>query len=1051
MKLYPESDHVFDDSVFRTPPGEYRGTPLWSWNTKLEKGRLEEQIRVLNEMGMGGFHIHTRIGLDTEYLGAEFLDDVRFCIERAKEKGMRCWLYDEDRWPSGYGAGRVTANPEYRNRFLLFSPERKPDGLMRQSLPREVNRLAVGGNGRMIARYHVELKNGRLSEYRRLCGRDEDTENTWFAYLVISETTPWFNNQSYVDTLNKKAIEDFVEQVYQRYFDAVGDEFSQSVPAVFTDEPQFSRKDCFSFAEGREELKIPFTDDFEAGFQETYGISLLDGLPELFWELPKGVSKIRYLYHDYVAERFAKAYGDTIGAWCREHNILLTGHMMEEPELASQTRTLGEAMRQYRSFGLPGVDMLADYREYTTVKQAQSASHQYGCLGVLSELYGVTNWDFDFRGHKLQGDWQAALGVTQRVHHLSWMSMKGESKRDYPAPIDEHSPWYKKYHYIEDYFARINTVLTRGKAVVPIGVIHPIESYWLFYGPNDETAEIRSLMEEDFAGLTEWLLFHLFDFDFICESQLPNLYHDEGERCFHVGQMAYRVILVPQLKTIRSTTVGYLRKFAEEGGTVYWLNTLPEYMDAEAVSREFFDFGEILPYEKHRLSSALAGWKEFSLITENGEPVTNLISQVREDGESKWIFLAHGKKEPRSSEPQCSWLLLTVKKQCCIERYYAENGEHEVLPAVYSGGNTKCWISYFEDDSVLLRLTPRGEMEQAAECDCREGKNAAKTEIAEAEKIQTGVDKEQEYLQGPVAYRLSEPNVLLLDQAFFQIEGESGFGGEKLEVLKIEDELRRRHGYPLRTENSPQPWLKCAGEDRKRHDLILMYTFKADRAFRGIKLAAEVEEDWELLLNEQCCTRIDDFWIDKAFSVFQLPEIQEGKNVLIFRIPFGRETALEWCYLIGDFGVVTDGINCLLTERPNMLEFGDISRQKLPFYGGNITYIKEIQISEAKHIHLQIPNYSGALVTVTISGDPKERVLYCSPYTADLGVKEPGVYQIEITLYGNRFNMFGQLHNCDKNELYYGPYTWRSEGAVWSREYQTKPAGILSSPLINME
>lgn len=53
--------------------------------------------------------------------------------------------------------------------------------------------------------------------------------------------------------------------------------------------------------------------------------------------------------------------------------------------------------------------MLYDSRELNTAKQAQSAVHQYGREGMLSELYGVTGWEFDFRGHKLAGDWQAAL------------------------------------------------------------------------------------------------------------------------------------------------------------------------------------------------------------------------------------------------------------------------------------------------------------------------------------------------------------------------------------------------------------------------------------------------------------------------------------------------------------------------------------------------------------------------------------------------------------------------------------------------------------------
>lgn len=77
---------------------------------------------------------------------------------------------------------------------------------------------------------------------------------------------------------------------------------------------------------------------------------------------------------------------------------------------------------------------------------------------------------------------QMGLGVTVRVPHLSWVSMKGEAKRDYPASIGYQSPWWKDYAYVEDHFARVCTALTRGKPVVRVGVIHPIESYWLHWG-----------------------------------------------------------------------------------------------------------------------------------------------------------------------------------------------------------------------------------------------------------------------------------------------------------------------------------------------------------------------------------------------------------------------------------------------------------------------------------------------------------------------------------------------------------------------------------------
>ena len=91
----------------RNPPAEYRGAPLWCWNTRLQEDRLLRQIDQLSEMGMGGFHIHSRIGLDTPYMGPEFMDLVKACVDRARDRKMLACLYDEDRWPSGAAGGLV--------------------------------------------------------------------------------------------------------------------------------------------------------------------------------------------------------------------------------------------------------------------------------------------------------------------------------------------------------------------------------------------------------------------------------------------------------------------------------------------------------------------------------------------------------------------------------------------------------------------------------------------------------------------------------------------------------------------------------------------------------------------------------------------------------------------------------------------------------------------------------------------------------------------------------------------------------------------------------
>ena len=89
---YPKSRLPYSSKLFKNPSSEYRGCPFWAWNNKLNKEQLLRQVDIFAEMGMGGFHMHARTGLDTEYLGTEFLDLIRACVERAESKGLLACL-----------------------------------------------------------------------------------------------------------------------------------------------------------------------------------------------------------------------------------------------------------------------------------------------------------------------------------------------------------------------------------------------------------------------------------------------------------------------------------------------------------------------------------------------------------------------------------------------------------------------------------------------------------------------------------------------------------------------------------------------------------------------------------------------------------------------------------------------------------------------------------------------------------------------------------------------------------------------------------------------
>ena len=145
------------DSLFKNPTSEYRGTPFWAWNCKLEEDELIRQINVFKEMGFGGFHMHVRTGLATKYLSDEHMNVVSSCVEKAKKENMLAYLYDEDRWPSGFAGGYVTENEKYRARCLVFTPVSNAeagDGININDSRAEGGR---SGNGRLIACYDVKL------------------------------------------------------------------------------------------------------------------------------------------------------------------------------------------------------------------------------------------------------------------------------------------------------------------------------------------------------------------------------------------------------------------------------------------------------------------------------------------------------------------------------------------------------------------------------------------------------------------------------------------------------------------------------------------------------------------------------------------------------------------------------------------------------------------------------------------------------------------------------------------------------------------------------
>ena len=1046
--LYKKSHgDKIDKALFENPSSEYRAAPFWAWNDDLEEDELLRQIEEFKEMGYGGFHMHVRCGLNTPYLSEDFFRLIRKCTDKAKKEKMLAWLYDEDRWPSGFGGGLVTKNPLYRKKFIIFTGSEIKE-IKTQSkyitdgygsvYDAPVSRETLEeGEDYLLAVFDVLLEDGMLKEYAPIKPEDRAKGVKFFVYACSEKKSGRYNNQTYVDIINPEAVKTFIQVTYNAYYNAIGEEFGKNIPAIFTDEPQYARCGTKKFAEDINEVQTCWTTDLPNTFYREYGINLVFRLPELFFDLPCGKpNTLRYYYYDHICQRFYEAWSKQIGEWCDEHGIYLTGHVNYEPKLQTQTICVGEAMRHYRKFGIPGIDMLCDFTELTTAKQCQSVVHQFGKEGMLTELYGVTGWDFDFIRHKRQGDWQACLGATVRVPHLSWYSMRGSSKRDYPASLHYQSAWYKEYKLIENHFARVNVALTRGKPIVDVAVIHPIESYWLNYGPESTSGEIRVQLEKSFQESLRWLIGGLIDVDYISESQVNDTYKGCKNGSLNYGVMQYKAVVVPEVSTLRSGTVKMLNEFIADGGKVIFLSSAPRFVDGKESEEGIKLYSRATKCEcnKYSLIKELEFTRFLSVRSEKGKFTDYYMYNRRKDGDEQWVFICpfekrvfegyDGKTDANSLIPD--ELVIKFKGEYLPTLYDTLSGKTEKVSYTVFNGETTVYYTAYENDSMLFNLKPITEKDE---------KRYTVSGFDFSEPDRTLIFKDA------VDYSLSEPNVLVLDTAEYSLDGKDWEA--KDEILKIDLALRERFGYPLANGRDVQPWV--IGKETEFKYPYLKFTFDSDIA---TKCSLAFEDTKEIVFNgEKVDLKIDGYFTDRHIYTAKLPDVKKGKNELIISTAFSKRKSLENFFLLGDFGVEVKGSSAKIIEKQKRLYFGSVVNQGLPFYGANVTYNMEFE-SEDCDAYIDIGYMKGVLASVSIDGEEKGKIAFMPKALLVKGIKK-GKHSLAITLFTSRVNCFSSLHNI-ADPIYKGPPYWYCPENEWAYEYQLKGNGILRSPIIRL-
>ncbi|HWR10346.1 MAG TPA: hypothetical protein VN445_00855 [Rectinemataceae bacterium] len=1064
---------------FLHPDNRFRSLPFWAWNDRLSIPELERQILDLKEKGFGGFFIHSREGLETAYLGGEWMEAAKSAVRKALEVGIEAWIYDEDRWPSGFAGGRVPAlGDAYRAKGLsidLDAASIPPEALAAYAL--EIAQPSPGEADALISFRRLERgeelglsPRERLAVLRRECSAGSD----------------WFNGEAPPDTLNPDCVDAFIRETHEAYASALGGKPRGLVGGFFYDEPGAHDRHA-AMTPGRG--WVPWTDGFDAFYRERRGGDFLETAPLLFFDGAGDAATIAAASagaaarHDYwrtLTERFSETFSGRIGDWCGRNGVESTGHFLWENDLGVATRVCGAIMPNYRHQDMPGIDILGlSDDEVMTVKQCASVANQLGKDRVISECYDATGWNFGGDDQKWQGDWQYALGVTLRCQHNVLYSLRGCRKRDYPPSFNYHNPAWPAIGDVEAYFARLSAALTGGLAVRDVLVVHPASTAWARLGSGPRGFAKRGL-DRDIPGIKAYgealnhLLRKLVEAHRDCDLGDEGIMADEARvvagspsASLAIGRAMYKIVVLPNLDTLLATTFALLVEFATQGGKIIVLGPAPAMIEGRisAEAHSFFSSESIRHApDAHALFSALDELlpRALSVRDEAGAQVGNIWCMLKDIGDARLLFAINRDREAAvramvsvATPTAISAAFNSGRAVGCPPEGWAmeEWDPYTGLTTSFGAESPEPGILHFSlslgPSGSRIFLIGRERGHPSASSAAIPARSLRSDEIP-AFGFETIPLLPADGLSQNVEIHPTMPNALVLDRARARV-GTDGPWSSEMALWKAKTFVRAKLAMRPNWKNELPQRYTWVDRSHPRDGTKVSFLFRFEEARTNplpLELATEAAADLSaILLNGATVPMSPDGWyLDRAMSRFRLPAPRPGLNELVLEFAYRESTEIEDCALVGDFGVDPER---RVVEAPSGLRLGDWTKQNLFHYPGSVVYTFRAELDPGPDERWWVEAGDAAAVASFLSvngariGAFAWRDLRALEVT---GALKRGANRVEIEVTGGARNFFGPLHLAGGEPSIVDWMAFRNEDSEKSALYSVAPRGLYSPP-----
>ncbi len=901
---------------------DWKPIPFWSWNDRLEPEELCRQIDWMNENGIGGFFMHARGGLKTEYLSDEWMKCIETSAEHALKLGMNAWAYDENGWPSGFAGGKLLEDPDNRDCYLttstgLFDPDADVSYLLDSE---ELIRVSSGEAGK---------------EYLNL-----------FIHTAVSTA----------DILNPEVVEKFIALTHEAYKKQLNRAFNSLIHGFFTDEPQYQR------------WHTPFTKTLYRYFEEQYNEDILDSLGLLFVE-KQGFRRFRHRYWKAMQQLMLNSFAKKIYEWCHNNGVKLTGHYIEETNLAGQMLCCAGIMPFYAYMDIPGIDWLGSHSDNVIPpRQLASVAAQFGKKHTLTETFACCGWQISPRDLKRVADFQFLGGVNMLCHHLVPYAEYGQRKKDHPAHYSPVNPWVEReFSDFNLYYTRLGRLLSESVEKINVAVLHPIQSAYLDYKRDIEGS--ISELDQNFFQDCRLLVSSGIPFHFLDETLLEDIGFVNGDR-IGCGKCEYEYLILPHIINMDASTERLLHEYVMNGGKVMIMGDAPSFCEGERNDYSYLssncELEEIINTQPFQISPCSTD--------------IYIYNSCRElDGE-KFLFIQNG----------------TTDKPYTLT-YSFDKDIHSFR---------KLDLLTLEEKNIPLTVTL-----EPGESILVFPNTAEPDQLYESEEHRFVLNNAE------VSF---EANQLTVDFASYSLDGKNYSRRYPCEGLfakllkeRYEGEIYLKYEFDIRT--LPKH-IYLEAEDCGAEQVWLngrSFSFDDRSAKEKKLLKADISDLVNLGINE-FVIKLNWYQSENVYYALFGENVTESlKNCLVY------DTELEPIYLLGDFGVYSES-GFMSGKAPGYVCADDFYIGKapktvtepvtdgFPFFAGKMTVRQKILLKDS-NVTLRLEGTWHAAY-ITINGKYAGKLVYDRTiFIGDYAVEGENLVEIELTI-GNR-NLLGPHHN----------------------------------------